>query len=254
MTDHFRKEVWELMGKRGREVDAFVSVSDYYAAEIRKKMEIRDEQLHTIHIGVDPDDYNPCDIKEKEPIIGFISRMCEENGLHILVDAFILLKKDPKYASVKLKITGGKTGDDDHFIRNQKKKIKDASIEEQVCWVEEFEGEERQMFFDSVAVVSVPVVHGEAFGLYQLEALASGIPMVQPALGAFPEVVVLSRGGLVYTPNSPEQLAESLKQIILDREKLAELSRLGLEGVREHFDIKKQAEKLVEVYERVVRS
>ena len=252
MDEPFRTEVWNLMGERGKKVDAFVPVSGFYAEEIRKKMTVRDDQLHTIHIGVEPDDYLPKDIREKEPIIGFLSRMCHSNGLHILVDAFILLKNDSKYKDVRLKITGGKTGDDLKFIKEQKKKIAAAGLTEQVCWVEEFEGEERQNFFDTVSVVSVPVINGEAFGLYQLELLASGIPMVQPALGAFPEVIGLSEGGVIYSPDTPEKLAEAFGNIILDKEKLAELSQKGQEGIRRYFDIKMQAKKLIEIYERVV--
>ncbi len=251
MDEPFRTEVWQLMSERGNDVDAFVSVSDFYAGEIRKRMTIREDRLHTIHLGVNPDDYQPKNIQQKRPVIGFLSRMCHSNGLHVLIDAFILLKKDPRFSEVKLKITGGKTGDDLKFIKAQKKKITAAKLDDQVDWDEEFEGEERQIFFDTVSVVSVPVLSGEAFGLYQLEALASGIPLVQPALGAFPEVAGGSGGGIIYTPNELEKLAEALGNIILDKEKLAELSEKGQEGVRMHFDIKKQAEKLIGLYEKI---
>ncbi len=251
MTDKYRSEVWDLMSERGREVDAFISVSDYYAAEIRQKMTVRGEQLFTVHIGVDAADYFPEEITRKEPVIGFLSRLCEENGLAVLVDAFILLKQNEVYGEVKLKLTGGNTADDVHFIKEQKSKIINAGLEKMVLWVDEFEGEERQAFFDSVTVISVPVLNGEAFGLYQLEAMASGIPMVQPSLGAFPEVIGLSGGGLVYSPNDAASLAQALGSVILDTEKLQELSVAGLAGVQQHFDIHEQAKKMVRVYEHV---
>lgn len=253
MSDQFRHEVWELMSERGAEVDAFVSVSDYYATEIRKKMTIRDDQLHTVHIGVDIADYSPKNIINKEPVIGYISRMCEENGLAVLIDAFILLRNNPEFSAVKLKITGGKTDDDLQFIKEQKHKISKAGLELDVFWVEEFEGEERQKFFDSVRLISVPVLNGEAFGLYQLEAMASGIPMVQPALGAFPEVIKASSGGLIYSPNEPKPLAETLASLILNTEKLQKLSTAGFTGVQQHFDIHAQAKKMVTVYESVLK-
>ena len=85
-----------------------------------------------------------------------------------------------------------------------------------MLWVEEFEGEERQKFFDSVRLISVPVLNGEAFGLYMVESMASGIPMVQPALGAFPEVIGASGGGVVYGENKPELLAKALGELIFD--------------------------------------
>lgn len=252
MSDKHREEVWSIMQERGTEVDAFVAVSEYYADEMKRKMQIKDEQLFTNYIGVDAADYTVRDVRDKEPMIGYISRMCEENGLGILVDAFIHLKEDAAYKAVKLKITGGRTNDDAAFIKEQKQKIAVAKLEEDVLWVEEFEGPSRQEFFNSVALLSVPVLNGEAFGLYQLEALASGIPLVQPALGAFPEVVGLSEGGVTYHPNSPKKLAKAWKNLILDKEKLADLSEKGLAGVKSHFDIHKQSEKLVAIYEQVV--
>ncbi|MDP2336172.1 MAG: glycosyltransferase family 4 protein [Bacteroidota bacterium] len=254
MEDKYRKEVWDLMSERGADVDAFISVSDYYAAEIHEKMTVEEEQMHTVHIGVDPADYLPKNIMEKEPVIGYLSRMCEENGLAVLVDAFIILRKNPEYSTVKLKITGGKTGDDLHFIKEQKHKLSNAGLDDEVYWVEEFEGEERQKFFDSVRLISVPVLNGEAFGLYMLEAMASGIPMVQPALGAFPEVIETSGGGLIYAENIPSHLADALGSLILNGEKLQSLSTAGLSGVKAHFDIHHQAKKMVVVYESVLKN
>ena len=249
MTGQYRQKVWDIMSERGKDVDVFIPVSDYFSEEIHKRMVIPESKMQTVHLGVDTTDYSPKPIAEKGPMIGYLSRMCDENGLAVLFDAFILLRKDSKYSTVQLKITGGKTGDDLHFIKEQKQKISKAGLANDVFWVDEFEGNERQKFFDSVRLISVPVLIGEAFGLYMLEAMASGIPMVQPALGAFPEVVEISGGGLVYGENKPELLAKALGELIFDDQKLQELSAAGIAGVKAHFDIHAQAKKMVEVYQ-----
>jgi glycosyltransferase involved in cell wall biosynthesis len=254
MSDQYRQKIWDLMGQRGRDVDVFIPVSNYFSGEIHKRMVIPEIKMLTVYLGVDTADYSPKPVAEKDPIIGYLSRMCEENGLAVLVDAFVLLRKNLEYSSVKLKITGGKTGDDLHFIKEQKQKISKAGLENDVFWVDEFEGEERRKFFDSVRLISVPVLIGEAFGLYMLEAMASGIPMVQPALGAFPEVIRISGGGTIYSENSPEHLAKALASLILNDQKLQELSDSGISGVKEHFDIQAQAKKMLAVYENALKN
>ncbi len=252
MEGHFRTEVWNLMSERGKDVDVFIPVSNYFSGEIHKRMVIPEIKMQTVYLGVDPAYYSPKPVTEKGPVIGYLSRMCEENGLAVLIDAFILLRKNPEYSSVKLKITGGKTGDDLHFIKEQKQKVAKAGLENDVSWVDEFEGEERRKFFDSVRLVSVPALNGEAFGLYMLEAMASGIPMVQPALGAFPEVIGIGGGGVIFGENKPELLAKALKELIFDDARLQELSAAGQAGVKAHFDIHAQAKKMVDVYESIL--
>jgi glycosyltransferase involved in cell wall biosynthesis len=251
MDDKYRQKVWDLMSERGRDVDMFISVSDYFAKEIHDRMTIPAEKMTTVHLGVDLSDYTSKSVAEKGPMIGYLSRACDENGLAVLVDAYILLRKGPKYSSVQLKITGGKTGDDLTFIKELKKKITKAKLDADVFWVDEFEGDDRQKFFDSVRLVSVPVLNGEAFGLYMLEAMASGVPMVQPALGAFPEVIETCGGGVIYGENKPEILAETLKKLIFDDARLQQLSDAGIDGVKAHFDIHAQARKMVAVYKAV---
>jgi len=103
-------------------------------------------------------------------------------------------------------------------------------------------------------VVSVPVRNGEAFGIYLLECMTSGIPVVQPALGAFPEIVELSGGGVIYQENTPEALALSLEKLLSDPKELDRLSKQGKDGVDKHFHIDIQAERMVEVYENAIKA
>lgn len=248
-----RDKVWELMHNRARYVDAFVAVSNFYASVIQEKMKIPPEKVKSIYLGVNPDDYQKSDISLKQRNIGFLSRMNYENGLDILVDAFIILKKTGKFDDVKLVLTGGSTGDDTKFLRGITKKLRKEKLFQDVEFCEDFECD-RTTFFNRIAVMSVPVRKGEAFGMYLLEAMASGIPVVQPALGAFPEIIEISGGGLTYEPNTPEKLAEALAKILEDKELLVTKSRNGYQGVLNHFNIRNQAKKLLEFYERVINS
>jgi glycosyltransferase involved in cell wall biosynthesis len=177
--------------------------------------------------------------------------MNHENGFDIVVDAFIELKKKPGFEDVKLLATGGSTGADTRFIKNLKKKISKNGLELAVDFHEDFEGQGRFDFFSKVALLSVPVRNGEAFGMYLLEAMASGVPVVQPALGAFPEIAELSGGGIIYPENTPAQLASAWEKLLSNPEKLKALSAKGYEGVKQHFDIGTLSGKMVELYEKL---
>jgi glycosyltransferase involved in cell wall biosynthesis len=252
MKPESRDTVWKLMHDKSQYVDLFISVSNYYASIAMEKMKIPPEKIETLHLGVDPSTYKEIHTIQRNRNIGYLSRMNYDNGLDILVDAFILLKKQRGFEDVKLVITGGSTGDDARFISNLKKKLKKENRIQDVDFCEDFACEDRSNFFKRISVLSVPVRLGEAFGMYLLEAMAAGVPVVQPALGAFPEIVKLSGGGLIYEPNTPGKLALALARILNDKELLTAKSNNGYQGVLKHFDITNQAEKLVNLYERII--
>jgi glycosyltransferase involved in cell wall biosynthesis len=110
-----------------------------------------------------------------------------------------------------------------------------------------------QDFFHSITMLSVPVLKGEAFGLYQLEALASGVPLVQPGLGAFPEIIEATAGGVIYKPNTAEALAEKLSEVLLDSAKLESMSQTGRKSVEQLFDYNVQTEKLLYIYKTLIK-
>jgi glycosyltransferase involved in cell wall biosynthesis len=248
MEPVYRKQVWKLMQESVQYVDGFIAVSDFYAGRMKEQMQIPDDKLRTVHIGVDPADYSAKLPGEKRRAIGYISRLCHDNGLDILVDAFIELKKRQGFSDVQLIITGGSTGDDTQYIKDIKNKLSKSKNSNDVIFHDSFIDEGKKEFFDKVSVISVPVRNGEAFGIYLLEAMASGVPVIQPALGAFPEIINIAKGGLVYEPNQPLSLADRLAAVLADPKGLDALSRAGIAGVSTSFNIHKQALEMIDAY------
>jgi glycosyltransferase involved in cell wall biosynthesis len=242
------------MSERAQDVDAFVAVSEYYADVMQKQMKIPDSKIFTSYISVNPNDYTYVNSSEKRFTIGYISRMCEENGLEVLVEAFILLKQKQGMGSVKLILTGGSTGDDHAFLKSIKNKIEQAGLQNDVEFHKDFENEGRHEFFKKVSVISVPVLEGEAFGMYLLESMASGIPVIQPKLGAFPEIVGLSDGGVIYDPNEPAMLADNIEDLCVDTDRLKHLSQAARDGIIKHFSIHDQAARMMRYYDQIKKN
>ncbi|MFA9393070.1 MAG: glycosyltransferase family 4 protein [Prolixibacteraceae bacterium] len=251
MKPSAREHVWKLMSERANDVDAFIAVSDYYAKSAKEWMNLPEEKLYSVHLGVDPADYPFTNAVTRNREIGYISRMNAENGTEVLIDAFILLKKEERFNDVHLHLTGGSTGEDVHFIKEQKRKLEQNGIRSFAHFWEGFEGDHRKNFLKRVQLISVPVLNGEAFGIYLTEAMASGIPVVQPALGAFSEIINTAGGGVIYEPNTPEVLAKAWADLLDHPKEIERLSNEARASVEAHFDINIQAEKLVEIYEKI---
>lgn len=252
MADSYQEKLWGLFSEKAKDVDAFIAVSQFYGEVMKKRMNIPEAKLNIIHVGVDPEDFEFTAPAFEPPVVGYMSRMNEENGFEIFVDAYIKLRSKPEFRNVKLRCSGGQTGDDKKFIQKQLKKLKRAGLLADVEFVEEYREKYLNQFFKPLTLLSVPVLKGEAFGLYQIESLACGVPLVQPALGAFPEIIKATKGGFIYTPNNSENLATKIAEALKDKDVLKKISKEGRENVEKHFNSKVLIKKMMKVYEEVI--
>lgn len=253
MNDFYSQKVWKLMADKGRDVDAFIAVSDYYADQMRAKMQIPDDKMHVVPIGLDSSIYHAAEPVSNPQVIGFISRMYEEHGFGLLIDAFILLKQQPDFRSVKLKLSGGYTADDKKFVKKQLNKLKNAGVAHDVEIIEDHLPKNRYKFFNKLTILTVPVLKGEAFGTYQLESLACGIPLVQPALGAFPEIIKITGGGVTYFPNTPEALKDKWMEVLSAPGKIIEMSSVGKKAVADKYAIEEISSQVLNIYQNLVK-
>jgi glycosyltransferase involved in cell wall biosynthesis len=253
MQPHYRDGLWELMAEKGNDVNAFVSVSNYFGEVMKNKLHIPDNKLHIIHIGINPDQYEVVRPSLEPPVIGYLSRMCEDNGLGILVDAFIELKDNSVFKNSKLRLYGGMTADDKNFLNKQIKKLKRKGYYKDVELNEYYTTNNLPEFFSGLSVLSVPVLKGEAFGLYQIESMASGIPVVQPALGGFTEIIENTGGGITYHPNTAASLASALNELFSHPEQLQKMSTDGRNTVIIKYNSDILTKQMVEVYNKVLQ-
>ena len=252
MHPEFGQKVWDLMAEKAADVDMFIPVSHYFSAYMQEKLSLSEDRMRPLYLGIDPANYTCVPALEKPRTIGYLSRMCYSNGLDILVDAFILLKKDTRNNDVRLALTGGYTSDDVSFLKKQKRKLADAGLIRDVDFIEDFDGEHRHSFLGSIRMLSVPVRRGEAFGIYLTESMASGVPIVQPRLGAFAEIVEQSGGGLVYPENTPESLCEALDSMLNNNEGVARMSQNARKSAESLFNINLLAAKLTDIYGQAI--
>jgi glycosyltransferase involved in cell wall biosynthesis len=252
MREKYRNLVWTRMAERAKDVDAFIAASKFYAKKSQEKMNIPDEKINVVYGGIDLSKYGQAPQSFDPPIIGYLCRMSEYFGLGILVDAFIQLKDDAKYSHLKLSLMGGYTGDDRPFVKKMIKKLTKTGYIDDVKIYESFDIEHRLEFLQSLSLLSVPVPGGEAFGAYQVEAVASGVPIVQPNVGGYPEFVESTGGGILFEPNDPEHLAQAISSLLDNPDRIRELGQKGRKVVMEKYSMENMAKNILNVYKKVV--
>jgi glycosyltransferase involved in cell wall biosynthesis len=209
--------------------------------------------MHVTYTGIELDGYVRGDREPAVPTIGFLSRMCPDRGLEKLIDAFILLKRNEKLWSTTLRICGGKLACDESFLSRLRGKLAAACLLADVDFLSAFDRESRLEFLRSLSVLSVPEARPVAYGLYVLEALAMGVPVVEPAIGCFPEILATTGGGVLYEPNTAEKLAEAMEPLLLDPRAARHLGAEGRAGVAKSFEIGRTAAQMVGIYEQIVQ-
>ena len=118
----------------------------------------------------------------------------------------------------------------------------------------EFQGNSKEEFFSAIDIMSVPVRKHDGYGLYVLEANASGVPVVQPETGAFPEIIAKTGGGITYAPDTIEALSEALVQLFADKSLRNSLGEMGKENVLKELSLARMSEDLSVVYNETMKN
>ena len=253
MDEPFRGRAWDMIAREAKYVDTFVTPSNYYKQLFIKKTGLSGQNINIVPLGFDPEKHTVDKVKKGgPPAIGYFCRVNSHNGFDKLVDAFIILKTKNLIPGLTLNVCGGYTGDDKPFIKVQIKKIRDHGFQKSIKIYPEFQGNKKAEFFNDVDVISVPVRKYDGYGLYILEANIAGIPVVQPATGAFPEIIEKTGGGLTYTPDTVEGLADALLLLLMDEKLRDELGNKGSAGVRKELSLDRMSSGLAGVYNSVL--
>jgi glycosyltransferase involved in cell wall biosynthesis len=251
MAESYRIRAWKMIAAESEYIDSFLTPSEYYKDHFISKTGVKGDNIYVVPLGFDPPEYVKAKDNVKSPAIGFFNRISYHNGFDKLIDAFIKLKTDNLIPDLTLNVCGGYTGDDKPFITTQIKKIREKGLQKSIRIYPEFSGEKKTEFFNDVDVISVPVRKYDGYGLYILEANGAGIPVVQPATGAFPEIIGMTGGGIIYSPDTVDELAESLFRMLTDRELRNKTGKTGNDNVRSLLSLDNMSAGLSKVYNKL---
>ncbi|MBG86967.1 MAG: glycosyl transferase group 1 [Verrucomicrobiales bacterium] len=251
MHEADRKAVWATLTERASDVDLFIAPSQYFADNMARRLSLPTEQLAVVYNGINLEGYlveNPsADLSA--PVLGYFARMCEEKGLHLLVETFIELKRREATKHMKLKVGGGCGPGDQKYVDRLRSHLCLEGVLKDVSFHPNLDRPAKQEFLKSLSIFSVPALYGEAFGLYLAEAMAAGVPVVQPRHAAFPEIVDVSGAGLVAEPNAGS-LADEIEKLLGNENRFHALQKNAVKTAKEKFNVGAMARSMVETFEK----
>jgi glycosyltransferase involved in cell wall biosynthesis len=253
LEEPYKSEALNLIKSNVQHVDAFISVSEYYARFTPDYLGIPPEKIHVVPLGINLSGYQMRERDSSQPFtVGFFARVAPEKGLHVLAEAYRQLRSDGRLPDARLEVAGYLRPEHKGYLSEVEEQMKKAGLASEFHYHGELDREQKIAFLRKLDVLSAPATYDEPKGMFLLEAMACGVPVVQPRRGAFTEIIEKTGGGLLVNPDDPASLADGILEIYRSPETAERLGQSGFQGVRQHYSVARMADHALEVYESVV--
>jgi glycosyltransferase involved in cell wall biosynthesis len=249
LTEPFKSQSLELIRQQVQEVDLFVSISEYYTSYMADYLRIPRDKMRTVPLGIKAEDFDGRAPLARDPFtIGYFARVAPEKGLHNLAEAYRILRQERGLPPARLAAAGYIGADHQSYLEGIERNLTSWGLADEFHYAGTVDRGGKTRFLHSVDVLCVPSGYHEPKGMYLLEAMASGVPVVQPNHGAFPEILSKTGGGVLSASERPADVASAIMEIWRDPVRAAELGARGIEGVRRHYTIAQMADAMEQVY------
>ncbi|HSK63313.1 MAG TPA: glycosyltransferase family 4 protein [Pyrinomonadaceae bacterium] len=253
LQEPYRTQAKDLIRKQLDHVDLFLSVSEYYAEFMPEYLGIPAEKIRVVPLGINPQGF---ELREQNGTgqftVGFLARVAPEKGLHVLAEAYRLLRHSGDLPQARLEVAGYMAADCKPYLNEIEADLAKAKLGAEFHYRGVLDRAEKIAFLRGLDVMSIPATYDEPKGVSLLEGLACGVPLVQPRRGGFTEIVEKTGGGLLVKPDDPQALADGIREIYRNKQTAAELSANGFRGVRNNYTAAHMADKLLQAYQSVL--
>jgi glycosyltransferase involved in cell wall biosynthesis len=252
LRSEHREQAIELIRTNAKHIDGYIATCGYYADYMAGYLGLPRNAIEVLLPGINLTGHDGAHRQRTTwpYTIGYFARIAPAKGLHLLADAYIRLRQIPNSPPCRLRASGWLGMEHRPYLVEVQQKLAKAGLANDFEYVDSPDHADKVQFLQSLDVLSVPTPYREPKGLYVLEALANGIPVVQPNHGSFPELIAATGGGLLVKPNDPADLAVGLYRLLTDPALRLELGKKGRHAVHEHFSAAGEARRTAEVFNR----
>jgi glycosyltransferase involved in cell wall biosynthesis len=253
LGEPYRTQAITLIRGQAEHVDAFVAVSRFGATRMADYFGIAQRRIHVVPLGISLDGHGRRVGDDPDPFtVGYLGRIAPEKGLHVLVEAYRRLRSRPGLPPSRMSVAGYLAPEHAGYLAGIRQQLDAWGLTGHFHYQGELDRPAKLAFLRELSVLSVPAPYPDPKGLYLLEAMASGIPIVQPRRGAASEIVETTGGGILVEPDSPDALADGILELWQNVERRRECGAKGYDGVRTHYSAGRMAQRAIEVYRSVL--
>lgn len=224
--------------------DLIIANSDSLKANLAARFPRHAGKLRKVHLGVDTARFSPASGAGHSGTfrVLFAGRVIPRKGVPVLIRAISRVRKE--YGPISLTVVGGgKPG----YLRELKRLARAKGVP--VTFTGKVPHRSIHRKFQQADLFACPSQEHEAFGLVNVEAMASGLPVVASNIGGIGEIVKHgSNGYLVDAYRNSEEHAKWILKLARDRELTARMSRQARKDAVEKFGWKQTTKKLMGIY------
>jgi len=248
LGEPFRLEALQLIREHAAAVDGFVAVSEYGADRMGEYLGIERSRIHVVPVGIDFDGHARAGLDHEPFTIGYLARIAPEKGLHVLCEAYRRLRAAPGCPPSRLLVAGYLAPEHRSYLSGISQQMASWGLDGHLEYRGAVDRAGKLAFLRDLSVLSVPSPQPTQKGQFLLEAMASGVPVVEPRLGVFTEVVENTGGGILTDPGDVDALVRGILALWKDAGQRKQLGAAGYEGVRARYGVSRMVARLMEVY------
>lgn len=253
LDDPYRQQSLDLIRESSRHVDAFLPVSQYYADYMPDYLGLPRSKMRLAPLGINLDGFVARTRERSGPYtIGYFARVAPEKGLHVLCDAYRRLRTRPGVGESRLVAAGFLPDEHRGYLEGLIRQMQEWGLGGEFEYRGEVDRADKIKFLHTLDVLSVPAPYHEPKAIFLMEAMAAGVPVVQPRHGAFTEIIEKTGGGLLVESGSADALADGLLALWRDPELSRALSAAGPAGVRQHYTVEQMADTVEGIYRDLI--
>ena len=248
--------IWAEIRDRVADVAGLITVSRYYADKILPRLTGTAAALppvRVVHPGIDvPHDGGRASPRAEQTPPLWWNVLLDPDGfeaLDLILRAFTRARQSPSCGNLHLHCSGVTRSVSGHSPSRCRRLGKHGLRQCVRFSPQMLDAEERLAFIRSSALFTVLHRNAAAFDLSVLEAMACGVPVLQPDAGANPEILALAEGGAMFEPGNAEALSKRVVSFFDDPSRLAVCAQRGRQGVAQHFSAARMAQETLAAYE-----